>query len=156
MSEPKPADPSMDEILASIRRIVTDEEAADRVPVNDGVTPAVERDVLVLTDKVPNPEVPTQIGAKLQPAPASEPLVSDTAHAATASAFDKLAAVRGEVLVERQGPLLATPGRTLEDLTQDLLRPIIKDWLDANLPTIVQERVDEEIARIARGRARPA
>ena len=150
MSESNPADPSMDEILASIRRIVTDEEVSESVAAADTAHKSADHDILVLTDKVPaEPEL------KPPPVSASRPLVSGTAQAATASAFDKLAAVRGEVLVEHQGPRLAMPGRTLEDITQDLLRPMIKGWLDANLPTIVQERVDEEIARIARSRARP-
>ena len=151
MSDSKSADPSMDEILASIRRIVTEEATSESAAApSDGAHVSADRDVLVLTDNVPAPPE-----MKPQPISNEQPLVSGPAHAATASAFDKLAAVRDEVLVERQGPLLAVPGRTLEDITQDLLRPMIKDWLDTNLPAIVQERVDDEIDRIARSRTRP-
>lgn len=43
-------------------------------------------------------------------------------------------------------------GRTLEDIVVEMLRPMIKDWLDANLPQIVEEKVEEEVQRVARRR----
>jgi cell pole-organizing protein PopZ len=46
------------------------------------------------------------------------------------------------------------PGRTLEDLIRELMQPMLKEWLDENLPAIVQARVDEEIERISRRRVR--
>ena len=46
------------------------------------------------------------------------------------------------------------PGRSLEDLTRDMLRPMLKSWLDENLPRIVQDRVDEEVERLSRRRVR--
>ena len=45
-------------------------------------------------------------------------------------------------------------GRTLEDVVRELLRPLLKQWLDDNLPQIVQATVDREVERIARGRVR--
>jgi len=39
--------------------------------------------------------------------------------------------------------------RTLEDITRELLRPILKDWLDDNLPELVERIVREEIGRLA-------
>ena len=42
-------------------------------------------------------------------------------------------------------------GRTLEDVVRELLRPLLKQWLDENLPGIVQQTVDKEVERIARG-----
>ena len=43
-------------------------------------------------------------------------------------------------------------GRTLEGVVRALLRPMLKDWLDANLPSIVDEKVQAEIDRVARRR----
>ena len=40
--------------------------------------------------------------------------------------------------------------RTLEDLVTDLIRPMLKDWLDENLPPLVERLVRSEIDRIAR------
>lgn len=39
---------------------------------------------------------------------------------------------------------------TLEGLVRELLRPMIKEWLDANLPNIVEEKVEAEVQRISR------
>ena len=41
-------------------------------------------------------------------------------------------------------------GRSLEDVTRELLRPLIKSWLDENLPRIVESAVEQEVQRIAR------
>jgi cell pole-organizing protein PopZ len=41
--------------------------------------------------------------------------------------------------------------RSLEDLVRDMLRPMLKNWLDDNLPTIVERLVRAEIERVARG-----
>ena len=44
--------------------------------------------------------------------------------------------------------------RTLEDVVRELLRPLLQQWLDDNLPGIVQQTVEAEVERIARGRVR--
>ena len=88
------------------------------------------------------------------PATYDEPLVGDAAASASASAFDTLATTAQDAAVASPPVALPAPGRTLEDLTADLLRPLLKAWLDDNLPEIVRDRVDEEVRRIARGRAR--
>jgi hypothetical protein len=46
--------------------------------------------------------------------------------------------------------MLSGNARTLEDLVQDMLRPMLKSWLDENLPTMVEKMVREEIERVAR------
>jgi hypothetical protein len=79
------------------------------------------------------------------PAPApAEALVSAPAAAAAASAFGALSAA------------IAMPrgDRTLEDVVRELLRPLLQQWLDENLPAIVQQSVEAEVERIARGRVR--
>ena len=47
--------------------------------------------------------------------------------------------------------ILTNNGRTLEDLVSDMMRPMLKNWLDDNLPTIVERLVRSEIERVARG-----
>ena len=46
---------------------------------------------------------------------------------------------------------MPAPGRSLEDVVRELLRPILKEWLETHLPEIVREHVEEEVARISRG-----
>ena len=51
-----------------------------------------------------------------------------------------------------QSIAMPAEGRTLEDVVRELLRPLLKDWLDTNLETIVQERVQAEVERLSRRR----
>ncbi len=50
--------------------------------------------------------------------------------------------------------LMPKGDRTLEDVVRELLRPMLQQWLDDNLPTIVQTAVEAEVERIARSRVR--
>ncbi len=69
-------------------------------------------------------------------------LISNTTSAAVDSAFNALAQT---VLVQN--------ARTLEDLVREMLRPMLKTWLDDNLPGMVERLVRAEIERVSRGRA---
>ncbi len=74
-------------------------------------------------------------------APPERPLLSATTAAAVDSAFNTLAQT---VLVQN--------ARTLEDLVREMLRPMLKAWLDDNLPGLVERLVRAEIERVSRGR----
>lgn len=73
--------------------------------------------------------------------PASQPLLSPRADAAVSSAFGSLA-----------DTFFSAHGRTVESLVEDMLRPMLKTWLDHNLPPLVERLVREEIERVARRR----
>jgi cell pole-organizing protein PopZ len=66
-------------------------------------------------------------------------LVSEATGEQVARSFDDLAAALGQ---ER---------RSLDEIAQDMLRPMLQEWLDDNLPTLVERLVREEIERVARG-----
>jgi uncharacterized protein len=68
-------------------------------------------------------------------------LLSGATAAAVDSAFNELAHT-----------VQARNGRTLEDFVSELLRPMLKTWLDENLPTLVERLVRAEIERVSRGR----
>lgn len=68
-------------------------------------------------------------------------LLSDDSDAAVSGAFSVLAHT-----------ILAQNARTLEDLVAEMLKPMLKDWLDDNLPSLVERIVQEEIHRVSRGR----
>lgn len=206
MSEQTSQEPTMEEILASIRRIISEDDApaADAkatppagdeppTPVEAAPAPAPEPvaeaapepvpepapepepapveaaaepapadddDDLVLTEKVethgdidvipapPAPQAAPPPAPEAIAAPTTRPaeagLVSDRASAAAASAFDRLSATIS----------MPAEGRTLEDVVRELLRPLLQQWLDDNLPAIVQQSVEAEVERIARGRVR--
>lgn len=71
----------------------------------------------------------------------SSGLMSSDANAAVSAAFGSLA-----------NTILSNDARTLEDLVSEMLRPMLKGWLDENLPPLVERLVREEIERVARGR----
>ena len=85
------------------------------------------------------PPPPIRPAPAAAPAPASEPLLSNVANATVAGAFQKLSTT-----------VLTSNPRTLEDLVQDMLRPMLKGWLDENLPPLVERLVRQEIERITR------
>jgi cell pole-organizing protein PopZ len=72
---------------------------------------------------------------------APEPLMSDQPALAANESFSQLA----DTLMAR-----ALGERSIEDMTQDLLRGMLRNWLDAHLPSLVERLVREEIERVAR------
>jgi hypothetical protein len=74
-------------------------------------------------------------------------LVGDSAAASAASAFAGLAST-----LKKPEPMepSTSSGPTLDELARSLLRPMLKEWLDANLPAIVEAQVRKEVERIAR------
>jgi cell pole-organizing protein PopZ len=80
--------------------------------------------------------------AMSEPAVAPPRLISSSTSAAIDSAFNTLAHT---VLVQN--------ARTLEDLVREMLRPLLKSWLDDNLPGMVERLVRAEIERVSRGRS---
>lgn len=163
MPEQTAPEPSMDEILASIRRIISEDDAPVGATTAAG-GPRSNADVLELTDKVPSaaakggqaPMKPTPSATIPPSAPGvvREALVGDAAASAAESSFDALKVSAEGAAKARATMDLPPPGRSLEDVTRELLRPLLKAWLDEHLPTIVQTSVEEEVARIARGRVR--
>ncbi|MDO9589377.1 MAG: DUF2497 domain-containing protein [Brevundimonas sp.] len=74
-------------------------------------------------------------------------LVGDSAAASAASAFAGFAST-----IRKPEPMEASTGSgpTVDELARALLRPMLKEWLDANLPAIVEAQVRKEVERIAR------
>jgi cell pole-organizing protein PopZ len=112
-------------------------EAAVSGPI---VVPAVEAQVAPMPPlaETPGAFLDTASGADATRVP---PLMSPQADAAVAGAFNRLAAT-----------MLSRSARTIDELVEDLLRPLLRNWLDANLPPLVERLVREEIERVARGR----
>ena len=164
---PKPSPgPSIEEILASIRRIIAEDEKRDPEPAaaakrNSDVldlTEALEEDGSVrhiAPNAAPAAPIPPLPDGRIEPDPPRPPqgvkperLVSEGAAEAVAAGFARLGAVPRER--RRDGDMLLGAGeRTLEDIVRDLLRPMLQAWLDNNLPALVERLVRAEIARMA-------
>ena len=184
-------EPTMEEILASIRRIISEDGDEETPPAEDGAdapapveepeeTPApepepepepapepepeAEDDVLDLTDvaveepapapepePIPEPEPepepfedeePLPEPIDLESIPAPERLVADVTEQASQASFDMLS---GLMVAGYKGD-----GNTLEALVRELLKPMLQSYLDENLPRVVNDMVEKEVARIAR------
>ena len=81
------------------------------------------------------------MGRAGEPSRKRTPLLSPENGAAVSGAFGALAHT-----------LLAQNSRTLEDVVAEMLQPMLKSWLDDNLPSLVERMVQEEIERVSRGR----
>ena len=75
------------------------------------------------------------------PVPPQQPILAQATVSAVESAFNSLAHT-----------VLSSNARTLEDLVKEMLRPMLKSWLDDNLPGLVERIVKAEIERVSRGR----
>lgn len=148
---PPPLDPSMEDILASIRRILSeDEEAPLAAPI---VAPAPDEDPFPLTPEmiVTAAETP---GAAPAPSMAGWPAAAEpppegalVAPAVAPAAAAALGSLTRSAAPER-ATRLSAGGPTLEDMVRDEIRPLLKEWLDANLPALVERVVRSEIERV--------
>ena len=153
------AEPSMEEILSSIKRIIAEE--GDAVPgrprrpgramapaprdddeVLELSDPIVERysepthDDVAVSEPEPVRTAPPMPAAARQP----DPIVSPEAAQATRGALDQLS----RLLVKPE------PGAdgTLEGMVREMLRPMLREWIDTHLPPMVERMVAKEIGRI--------
>lgn len=183
----KASEPSMEDILASIRRIISDDQEAIRAPEPEETASSPLKSVLDIAERhaapvhappvlfsepptredeerespsqddivrnvisnivgvygkdQPAAETPPTVRPPARPEPErDEPLLSSEADASVADAFGRLNAI-----------LLPREPRTVEDLMKEMLRPMLKAWLDDNLPAMVERLVQAEIRRVTRG-----
>jgi len=159
------SDPSMEDILASIRRILNEDEAAGSphlpdpgAPPNDNVL-VLDPSMIVddqepadtphpMPQSAPQPPLPTQD----QPPPQHGPAMLVAPEAAASAALAVNALVKA-LVAERAAPVYRG-GPTIEDVVRDELRPLLKAWLDQHLPPLVERLVRTEIERVV-SRAAP-
>lgn len=130
-------EPSMEDILASIKKVIAEEkeqrsavapvEAVEDEPLPEETAP--EEDVLELDEPLAPP-------ADLGP-----PLVDEEIAGQSRHALEQLQTIAASVPAAPQ----VNP---LEEMVREMLRPILKQWLDDHLPQIVEEHVKREISRI--------
>ncbi len=97
----------------------------------------------------PKTREPSSVIAPFKPTPAPEPqaarstILSDKAGRQVAAAFGELS-----------DAFAASRKRSFDEIAEEMMRPMLQDWLDNNLPMLVERLVREEIERVARGAAR--
>jgi len=122
-------------------------ELTEQMAVPERAQPVVADDDLEFSEPPPAREEPVRARAyeppqapQHQPEPAPAPILSSSTVFAVESAFSSLAHT-----------VLSNNARTLEDLVKEMLRPMLKSWLDDNLPGLVERIVKAEIERVSRG-----
>jgi uncharacterized protein len=159
----------MEDILASIRRILSEDEvpasgaSAPRSQSSQPKEPAASDGVLVLDPAMMVSKPPERVAP--EPAPIATPvpqatpseaaiepqaLIAPEAAAAAASSVDNLV----RALAAERTTQVHSGGPTIEDIVREELRPLLKEWLDANLPPMVERLVRVEIERVV-GRVAP-
>ena len=155
-------EPSMEEILASIRNIIADDPAKGGTPKpqqTPGPMPQIVRSNDIGASYLdasgasqrPEANAPTVVwrrpqAVEAEPAadalePSEDALLSPEANEAVALSFGALSA-----------NLEVRSAELADGMVRDMLRPMLKQWLDENLPAVVERLVREEIQRVARGR----
>lgn len=122
----------MEEILASIKRVIRE----------DGRAPAQTRPSRRAASAEAEATADDDVLELDQPVAGQETLVSEDAAAASRQSLAALSAARPL-------PPPAGDGGALDAVVRDMLRPMLKDWLDERLPQIVEDLVTREIARIS-------
>jgi hypothetical protein len=121
MGDMNQPDPSMEEILASIKRVIAEDGRA-----------------------APQPAPRARVKQLPEPNPEAAGIVSPNVTATARQSLAALAAIRPKSFEPQ-----AHPGDgPLEAVVREMLRPMLKEWLDTRLPEMVEEMVAAEIARI--------
>jgi cell pole-organizing protein PopZ len=141
------ADPSMAELVASIRRSLDDGAApVAGVPKSDGV---LQLDPSMMVPEPPPPMRAVPAPDSVAPAPPAG-LVAPAAAAAAALAVVSLV----RTLAAERSAQVRGGGPTIEDLVREEIRSLLKEWLDTHLPIMVERLVRAEIERVV-GRSVP-
>lgn len=124
----------------SMADLSIDGEVADDTSALAAVEPAPAMQMQPEAVAPPEPESP--LPDKGLSSNIADSLLEPTAQAATSHAFSQLDNL---ILSQKQG-------QTIEDLIREMLRPMLKAWLDENLPGVVEQLVQREIERVSRGK----
>jgi cell pole-organizing protein PopZ len=132
-------EPSMEDILASIKKVIAEEKELRTTVV--AAPPAIDEARLaepILSDDDDVLELSEPLAPPVDLGP---PLLDEGAAGQTRQALEQLSTIAASVP--------ATPAvNPLEEVVREMLRPILKQWLDEHLPQIVGEHVKREISRI--------
>jgi cell pole-organizing protein PopZ len=131
-------EPSMEDILASIKKVIAEEKelrtAPKRVETID--EDSLPEDGVSADDEVLELDQPLAPPADLGP-----PLLDETVAGQSREALEQLSTIAASVPA-------APAVNPLEEMVREMLKPILKQWLDEHLPQMVDEHVKREITRI--------
>lgn len=135
-------EPSMEDILASIKKVIAEEkELRAAIPRQAPERVEEEENSLPYGDEILELDEPIVEEMNLPEVDLGPPLVSPDAAEVSRSRLEQLSQVAATAPPQPE----VSP---LEAMVREMLRPVLKDWLDKHLPAIVDEHVKREISRI--------
>jgi uncharacterized protein len=129
-------EPSMEDILASIKKVIAEEKELRAAAPVDKVEDEPLPEEATADDDILELDQPLAPAVDLGP-----PLVDEEVAGQSRHALEQLQTVAASIPA-------APPVNPLEEMVRELLRPILKQWLDDHLPQMVEEHVKREITRI--------
>ena len=172
-------EPSMEDILASIRRILSVEEQEAEAATEAAPEPAPEPEPEPAPEPEPEPEAAPEPEPELEPAPEPEPepepaptpepappppppmpapmedvlqltpemVTSNIISGPTISASTDVLAELARAILNRRDVAIDEAGQnmTLEGMVREMLKPLLREWLDRNLPYLIERLVKKEI-----------
>ena len=132
-------EPSMEDILASIKKVIAEEKELRIVvrPAGSSEDDEQADDESASDDDVLELDQPLAPAMDLGP-----PLIDEDAAGKSRQALEQLQTVAAT------SPAAPPSANPLEDIIREMLRPMLKQWLDEHLPQMVDEHVKREISRI--------
>ena len=128
-------EPSMEDILASIKKVIAEEKEL-RTAVDEAERTRADEPEQDAEEEVLELDQPIE-----QPANLGPPLMDESVAETTRHSLEELSSVAATAPA-------APTGNPLEEMVREMLRPILKDWVDEHLPNIVNDHVKREISRI--------
>lgn len=179
MAEPaKDQDQSMEDILQSIKRIIAEEGDPEPQPGGSDVLELTERlaedgsvtqvkpgegnpstmsidEIMAQPISTPAPAPAPAVAPAPEPTPSlqvtpdEDSLISNTTLSASVAALNALRDSMTPAPPAPRADVSFRSGITVEDLVIESLKPMLKDWLDGNLPRIVEQLVRKEISKLS-------
>lgn len=145
-------EPSMEDILSSIRNILSEDTKTEKLNVeNNSSVNVVETnpktETLNQNDQVIDLTEDMMVKKSIPDNYQDDKLISDDAENATKNSLMELAEKVRNSNTTNKFPFGDTSA-TLEDMVKEMMRPLLKEWLDENLPEIVEKVVRKEIKRV--------
>tara|TARA_R110000796_G_scaffold102651_1_gene211651 strand:+ start:2626 stop:3354 length:729 start_codon:yes stop_codon:yes gene_type:complete len=142
VSEP----PSFEEMLGAARAVVAAPKAEEAEEIVEEVFPeATVEEVAPEPEPEPEPAAPEPVAASVE-----EDMAATARYQQTVLTDDQTADVAAGALGKLISKMDMGGDNTIEGLVREMLKPMMKDWLDANLAKIVEEKVEAEVQRISR------
>lgn len=148
---PRAESPMMTSRMAELRAAMPRQAEMPVMPQPEAAVDEEEFEAAAMADVEAATSFAQQAPAAPEPISATEPARAEAGQdlkaLVSAATIEQVSRSFGELAAAIDGQ----QRRSLDEMAEDMLRPMLQEWLDDNLPTLVERLVREEIERVARG-----